>query len=145
MKLRNKEKDIIALLKKEQRANKHNYITEYKLKLIAQEAGLSYSEIYGVATFYSLFSLKPQGEYVIRVCDSGPCHLMGSTSIFMVLEKELKIKVGETTADGKFTIEEVSCLGICNEAPAMMINEKVYDNLTPPKIREILRELRKKN
>ena len=144
MKLRNREKDIIALLNKEQRANKHNYITEYKLKLIAQEAGLSYSEVYGVATFYSLFSLKPQGEYVIRVCDSGPCHLMGSKSIFKVLEKELKIKVGETTADGKFTIEEVSCLGICNEAPAMMINEKVYDNLTPQKIRKILRELRKK-
>jgi NADH-quinone oxidoreductase subunit E len=144
MKLRNKEKDIIALLNKEQRANKHNYITEYKLKLIAQEAGLSYSEVYGVATFYSLFSLKPRGEYVIRVCGSGPCHLMGSKSIFKVLEKELKIKVGETTTDGKFTIEEVSCLGICNEAPAMMINEKVYDNLTPQKIREILRELRKK-
>ncbi len=144
MKLRNKEKDVIALLNKAQRENKHNYITEDKLKLIAQETGLSYSEVYGVATFYSLFSLKPQGEYVIRVCNSGPCHLMGSKSIFDVLEKELKIKIGETTADGRFTLEEVSCLGICNEAPAMMINEKVYGSLTPQKIREILIGLKKK-
>jgi NADH-quinone oxidoreductase subunit E len=144
MKLRNKEKDVIALLRKSQSVRKHNYITEDELKFIAQEAGVSYSEVYGVATFYSLFSLKPRGEYVIRVCESGPCHLMGAKSIFKVLEKELKIKVGETTVDGKFTLEEVSCLGICNEAPAMMINEKVYGNLTPQKIREILRELRKK-
>jgi NADH-quinone oxidoreductase subunit E len=144
MKLRNKEKDVIALLRKSQSVSKHNYITEDELKFIAQEAGVSYSEVYGVATFYSLFSLKPRGEYVIRVCESGPCHLMGAKSIFKVLEKELKIKVGETTVDDKFTLEEVSCLGICNEAPAMMINEKVYDNLTPQKIREILRELRKK-
>jgi len=144
MKLRNKEKDVIALLNKAQRENKHNYITEDKLKLIAQETGLSYSEVYGVATFYSLFSLKPQGEYVIRVCNSGPCHLMGSKSIFDVLEKELKIKIGETTAYGRFTLEEVSCLGICNEAPAMMINEKVYGSLTPQKIREILIGLKKK-
>ncbi|MEA1964642.1 MAG: NADH-quinone oxidoreductase subunit NuoE [Candidatus Aerophobetes bacterium] len=141
MKLKNREKDVIALLSKAQRENKHNYITEEKLKIIAQEAGLSYSEVYGVATFYSLFSLKPRGEYVIRVCDSGPCHLMGSRSIFEVLEEELKIKVGETTPDGEFTLEETSCLGICDEAPAMMINEKVYSNLTPQKIKGILRKL----
>ena len=144
MKLRNKEKDVIALLNKAQRENKHNYITEEKLKLIAQEAGLSYSEVYGVATFYSLFSLKPRGEYIIRVCDSGPCHLMGSESIFEVLEEELKIKVGETTPDGKFTLEETSCLGACDEAPAMMIDGKVYGNLTLQEVREILEELKKK-
>ncbi|MCD6472467.1 NADH-quinone oxidoreductase subunit NuoE [Candidatus Aerophobetes bacterium] len=144
MKLRDKEKDVIALLSEAQRESKHNYITEEKLKLIAQEAGLSYSEVYGVATFYSLFSLKPRGEYIIRVCDSGPCHLMGSRSIFEVLEEELKIKVGETTPDGKFTLEETSCLGICDEAPAMMINEKVYGNLTPQEIKKILKRLREK-
>jgi len=144
MKLRDKEKDVIALLNKAQRENKYNYITEEKLKLVAREAGLSYSEVYGIATFYSLFSLKPRGEYVIRVCDSGPCHLMGSKSIFEVLEEQLKIKVGETTPDKKFTLEETSCLGICDEAPAMMINEEVYGNLTPKKIREILKELKEK-
>lgn len=144
MKLRNKEKDVIALLSKVQRENKHNYIPEDKLRLIAQEAGLSCSEVYGIATFYSLFSLKPRGEYVIWVCDSGPCHLMGSKSIFEVLEKELKVKIGQTTPDSKFTLEEVSCLGACDEAPAMMINDKVYGNLTPQKVREILEELKKK-
>jgi len=141
MKLRDKEKDIIALLSKAQRENKYNYITEEKLKLIAEKAGLSYSEVYGVATFYSLFSLKQRGEYVIRVCDSGPCHLMGSKSIFEVLGEELNIKVGKTTPDGKFTLEETSCLGICDEAPAMMVNEEVYGNLTPQKIKEILKRL----
>jgi len=144
MKLRNRKKDVIALLSKAQTENKHNYITEEKLKLIAREAGLSYSEVYGVATFYSLFSLKPRGEYVIRVCDSGPCHLMGSKSVFEVLEEELNIDLGETTSDGEFTLEETSCLGICDEAPAMMINDKVYGNLTPQKIKETLRKLKEK-
>jgi len=69
---------------------------------------------------------------------------MGSRSIFEVLEEELKIKVGETTPDGKFTLEETSCLGICDEAPAMMINEKVYGNLTPQEIKKILKRLREK-
>jgi len=100
------------------------------------------SYVEGVASFYSMFSLKPSGRYVIRLCDSPPCHLVGSKSLLEYLEKKLKIKVGETTPDRLFTLELTSCLGVCAVAPAMMINDEVYGNLTFEKIDKILEEKR---
>ncbi|HIE53550.1 MAG TPA: NADH-quinone oxidoreductase subunit NuoE [Armatimonadetes bacterium] len=130
--------DVLALLHQAQRESGFNYLSEDQLREIAARTGMTYSEVYGVATFYSLFSLQPRGRYVIRVCESGPCHLEGAASLLETLQQELNLGVGETTPDGKFTLETVSCLGFCDEAPVMMINEEVYGHLTKEKVREIL-------
>jgi NADH-quinone oxidoreductase subunit E len=98
------------------------------------------SEVYGTATFYTLFALKPQGKHVIRMCDSPPCHIEGSGAIRKAIEQGLGVNLGETTEDGLFTFQEVSCLGLCGVAPSMMINKDVYGNLTPEMIPNILKK-----
>jgi NADH-quinone oxidoreductase subunit E len=100
------------------------------------------SEVFGTATFYPLFALEPRGTYVIRMCDSPPCHIEGSGAIRKALEEHLGVTVGDTTDDGVFTFEEVSCLGLCGVAPSIMIGEDVYGNLTPELIPTILGKYR---
>ena len=122
---------------------KHGYISEEMMTFLAEELDVPRVEIYGVVSFYSMFSLKPQGKYVIRVCVSLSCYLEGSNDILNTLTGLLNIKPGEITTDGKFTIEEVSCLGFCDKAPAMMINDKNYGKLTSDKVKEIIRSYEK--
>lgn len=117
-----------------------NYLPEEALKELAEGLQIPFNEAYGVATFYTMFSIAPRGENIIRVCESPPCHLMGAESILEILQDELGIEVGETTTDGKFTLELTSCIGVCGVAPAIMINEEVYGNLTRDKIPEILKK-----
>ena len=88
------------------------------------------SDVYGTATFYTLFATKPKGRYVIRLCDSPPCHIEGSSDIKSAIAKAIGVRPGQTTEDGHFTFEIVSCFGLCGVAPAVMINEDVYGNLT---------------
>ena len=123
---------------------KCGYLSEETISFLAKELNLPPVEVYSVATFYSMFNLQKQGKYVIRVCVSLPCYLRGSGEIIETLKDELNIIAGQTTPDRNFTIEAVSCLGICDEAPAIMINEKVYGNLTPVKVKEIIQELKEK-
>lgn len=108
---------------------------------LAKELNLPPVKVYSVASFYSMFSIKEIGKFVIRVCVSLPCYLRGSREILQALTEELDISAGQTTADKKFTIEAVSCLGACDKAPAMMINETVYENLTPTKAKKIIKRL----
>ncbi|MBW6501423.1 MAG: NAD(P)H-dependent oxidoreductase subunit E, partial [Bacteroidales bacterium] len=96
----------------------------------------------GVAGYYSMFSLIPRGRYIIRVCNSPVCNMMGSAGLIEALGSLLGIGVGETTPDGLFTVEEAECLGICDVAPAMMVNLKVYGNLTRKSLESVLEELR---
>ncbi len=103
---------------------------------------MSYSQVYSVATFYSMFSVKPRGKHIIRVCVSPPCHISGENDIVKILEEELGIKEGETTPDGVFTLECTSCLGVCDIAPAMMIDDEIYGNLNRERIKAILSEIR---
>jgi NADH:ubiquinone oxidoreductase subunit E len=91
-----------------------------------------------------MFSFQPRGKYIIRICASPPCHIMGADTIFQVLSKLLKINKGETTSDGLFTLEETSCLGVCAVAPALMINDTVYGYLTGEKKTEIISQIREK-
>jgi len=133
---------IIEILHELQNRNPYNYLTPEDIKACAEYLGLPVSYVEGVASFYSMFSLKPRGRYVIRLCDSPPCHLVGSESLLEYLEKKLNIKVGETSEDKLFTFELTSCLGVCAVAPAMMINVEVYGNLTFEKIDKILEEKR---
>ncbi|MCK4905112.1 NADH-quinone oxidoreductase subunit NuoE [bacterium] len=119
------------------------YLSEDIILFLAQALGLPKVEVYSIATFYSMFTLQKQGKFVIRICVSLPCYLKGSREILETIRKELNIEAYQTTADKKFTIEPVSCLGLCDIAPAMMINKKVYGNLTPQKVKDIIREYKK--
>ena len=107
-------------------------------KYIAQALHVTLSEVYGVATFYSQFSLQPKGEYLISVCLGTACYVKGSQKVLDKLSEELKIEVGRTTKDGKFTLNATRCLGACGLAPVMMIGDEVYGRLTPDQVPEIL-------
>lgn len=119
-----------------------NHLPEEAVRQLAEGLRVPVNQAFGVATFYTMFSVRPRGENIIRICDSPPCHLVGAQSIIDIVEDELGIRVGETTSDGRFTLELTSCLGVCAVAPAMMINGEVYGNLTRDKIPEILTKYR---
>ena len=135
--------NLLSILHDLQDANQRHYLTEQDLQAAAAYLRLPFSFVEGVATFYTMFSLTPRGKYIIRICESPPCHLMGSTTIAQELMNLLGIQFGETTGDELFTLEMSSCLGVCGVAPAMMINDEVYGNLTPHRIHEILEEKRR--
>ncbi len=107
-------------------------------EIIADGLGTTLSEVYGVATFYSQFSLEPRGEFVVGVCLGTACYVKGSNKILEKIVEELKMPVGKTSSDGKFTLQATRCLGACGLAPVMMINEEVYGRLTPDDIPGIL-------
>ncbi|MCD6151045.1 MAG: NADH-quinone oxidoreductase subunit NuoE [Deltaproteobacteria bacterium] len=120
-----------------------NYIPEEAITYLSETLSIPLVDIYGVITFYGMLTTEKQGKYVIRACKSLSCHINKSNEIISTFEKELNIKCGETTPDGKFTLESVACLGLCDKAPAMMINEKIYENLTVEKVKEVINELRR--
>ena len=107
-------------------------------KYISKKLDIPVSDIYGVATFYSQFTLKPKGKYKIGVCMGTACYVKGSQTILDELVKELDMKVGDTTDDGLFTLEATRCLGACGLAPIIMINDDVYGRLKPEDIKEIV-------
>jgi NADH-quinone oxidoreductase subunit E len=102
-------------------------------------------EVYEVATFYTMFNLKPVGKYVLEVCRTGPCCLLGAEEIISHIEKKLNIKDGQTTADGMFTLKTVECLASCGTAPMMQVGEKYHENLNNGKVDELLETFRKTN
>lgn len=114
------------------------YLSEYSMVEIAREIDIPASEVYGTASFYSFLETKPAGKYIIRVCKTITCAMKGKSQVIFAIQDMLKIKLGETTPDKKFTLLETNCLGWCHKAPAMLINNDVYTDLTPEKVREIL-------
>ena len=132
-----REKNLLVLLKKAQR--KYNCVPEEFIAELAQSLNIPISEVYGVATFYSFLSTRPQGRNIIRVCQSLPCYLENSVMIIKSVADELGIKPGETTSDGRFSFELTNCIGACDKAPAMLINDDVHGELTPGKISTILK------
>lgn len=116
----------------------YGYLPESCLKDLSKKLSIPLVRIYGVASFYFLFDVKKRGKNIIRVCNSPPCHINGSLNILEFLKKKLKVNVGQTTKNNKFTLELTSCIGCCDKAPAMMINDKVHYNLTEDKIKKIL-------
>jgi NADH-quinone oxidoreductase E subunit len=111
-------------------------------EIIADGLGTTLSEVYGVATFYSQFSLEPRGEYVIGVCLGTACYVKGAQKILDKLAEELHIPPEKTTPDGKFTLQATRCLGACGLAPVLMVNDDVYGRLTPEEIPDILAKYR---
>jgi NADH-quinone oxidoreductase E subunit len=137
-----KEENILDILHDIQDSDPQHYLNKEVIKKVSKHLNISLSQIYGVITFYTMFSVKPRGKFIIRICQSAPCHLMGSKSLIEHLEQLLRVDVGETTEDGVFTLETTSCLGVCGVAPAMMINDDVYGNLTPERVNNIIEKMR---
>ncbi|HBB05252.1 MAG TPA: NADH-quinone oxidoreductase subunit NuoE [Firmicutes bacterium] len=121
---------------------KFGYIPLDVQEIVADKLGIPFSEVYGVVTFYNFFSLTPKGKYVIGVCLGTACYVKNAQTVLDKLEQVLKIKPGETTADGLFTIEALRCIGACALAPAMSINGKVYGQVKPDQIESILKTYR---
>lgn len=129
-----------VLQKLEEIQDKYGYVSSKTMLELSKSMNIAVSDIYGIATFYSFLSVKPQGANIIRVCKSLPCYLKNYELIIGTIQKELGISPGETTGDGKFSLQLTNCIGACDQSPAMMINNDLHVNLTPDKISDILKE-----
>jgi NADH-quinone oxidoreductase subunit E len=134
---------LLGVLLEYQKTKNRNYLTNEDLKDVAKKMNLPESRVYSVATFYSLLSVKPRGKYVIQLCRDVPCYVNGAFDIREELETALQISVGETTKDGLFSLEFASCLGCCEMAPVMRIDQKIYGHLNRKKLAEIIAEYRR--
>ncbi len=135
-----KKGNMIPLLQGTQ--NLYGFIPEAAFNLISEHTGLSISEMYGVATFYAQFRLKPAGKIVIKVCHGTACHVQNANTITDAVEEALHIKDGETTNDGLFTLESVACLGCCSLAPVMMIGDESYGKLTGKSAVKVINDIK---
>jgi NADH:ubiquinone oxidoreductase subunit E len=118
------------------------YISRERIAEIHRKTGIPLSHIYGVATFYAQFRLRPVGRNIIKVCHGTACHVAGANGISRSLEDLLKVGNGETTPDRLFTLETVSCLGCCSLAPVIMVNKDTHGNLQPTGLRKVLKPYR---
>ena len=132
------EKDrLLGMIKGEQ--EKSGYVSQAAMAGMAQSLGVSVGDIYGVTTFYSFLSTQPLGRHVIRICKSVPCFLKGGETVAAAIKEALGIGPGQTTEDGRFTFELTNCIGACDQAPAMLVDDALYGDLTSEKIGEILK------
>lgn len=120
------------------------WLSSETMDYVAELLKLEPIEVYEVATFYSMYNLKPVGRYIFEVCQTGPCMVRGCDEIIEHIKKRLGIKVGETTADGLFTLKTAECLGACGYAPMMQLGKYFRENLTPEKVDQIIEECRQK-
>jgi NADH:ubiquinone oxidoreductase subunit E len=119
---------------------KHNYLTDEAMVEVARELDISAAEVYGTASFYTFLDTQVRGKYVIRICKTITCSMKGKIDVINTLEDILKIKVGETTPDKQFSLLETNCIGWCHKAPAILINDMPYTELTPEKVTEIIKD-----
>lgn len=123
-------------------AQNSGYLSEEAMSAVAEYLGLEPIEVFEVATFYTMFNLKPVGKYVLEVCQTGPCMLRGSDKIIDYIKQKLNIEIGQTTTDGLFSLKVVECLGACGYAPMMQIGKRYAEFLTEEKIDQIIEDLR---
>ena len=134
---------LIPVLQETQDA--YGYLPSAALEEIAGFTGLPLAQIYGVATFYAQFRLRPVGKHMVRVCCGTACHVAGAERITDAMSQTLDVAPGETTADDLFTLETVACLGCCSLAPVMMIDEETFGRLDDKAVRKIVKEFRKES
>ncbi len=137
-----KERSLIDKLHEVQNGSKENYISKSEALKVSKRSKTPLAEIYGVLTFYTLFSEKPRGKHIIRVCRSLSCHMADANKIIGKLKETLGINVGETTFDKEFTLEESSCLGMCSVSPALMIDDIPFGNVEIDEIPEIIKKVK---
>jgi NADH:ubiquinone oxidoreductase subunit E len=131
-------KDLLQLLKQSQQGK--TGLSTADLEELSTDLNIPKNEIFGVASFYSFLSIKPQGKYIIRICKGLPCHLKDSEMILNYLQKELDFSPGEVSKDGRFSLELTNCIGACDLSPALLINDEMYGHLTPEKISKLIKE-----
>ena len=131
---------LIIALQQVQQA--FGYLPQDAVSELARLLRVPSSEIYGVATFYSQFRLRPLGRNTVSVCEGTACHVRGASSILDAVERELGITGGETTPDLEYSLERVACIGACAISPALVVNDKVYGEMTPQKVKDLFTRLR---
>ncbi len=134
-------KGMISILENIQ--EEFGYLPEEALRTLADETGHSLIDIYGIATFYKSFSLCPRGKYFITVCMGTACHVRGSKQILEKIERDLDVKVGQTTPDNLFTLEAVNCLGACALGPIIVVNGEYHGNMTVIRTEKLFNKLKK--
>jgi NADH-quinone oxidoreductase E subunit len=140
-KYRTRKWSLIPLLQEVQEV--YGFIPPESIEPIAESLHMMPAQVQGVVTFYSGFSLKPKGRYVLKVCRGTACHVKGSRSILRYVKKELDLEEGETSEDYQFTLETVACLGACFLAPTMMVNRDYFGKLNPTKVSSVLEQYSK--
>lgn len=121
---------------------KYKRVSDFAQQEIARLLNIHPVEVHGVVSFFSFLNSKPKGKYIIRICRTISCDMKNKDAVINAIEKELNIKIGETTKDKKFTLEYANCLGLCDESPAMAVNDRVYTKVTPETAVEIINELK---
>jgi len=123
--------------------DRYSHLPQEALKKVASRLEMSLNDIYGVATFYKSFSLIPKGKHSITLCLGTACHVRGGPKILKEMTRQLNVKPGQTTADKKFSLQAVNCLGVCAIGPVMFVDGKFYGEMTPVKARRIIEKLSK--
>ncbi|OGJ90208.1 MAG: hypothetical protein A2487_07455 [Candidatus Raymondbacteria bacterium RifOxyC12_full_50_8] len=132
---------VIAVLHKAQQL--FGYLPREAMDYIAHAMNIPTAHIWGVATFYHFFNLKPVGKHPVSVCMGTACYVKGAKLVLDAIKEELRITIGETTEDGIFTLQETRCIGACGLAPVMMVGDKIYGDITPKKAVKVLAQIRK--
>jgi NADH-quinone oxidoreductase subunit E/NADP-reducing hydrogenase subunit HndA len=136
----NKESELINVLHKVQ--SKLGYLPAEVQEVVAKELHSSVARVYGVVTFYSFFTMIPQGEFPISICMGTACYVRGAEQVLAEFKRQLKVEVGESTNDGKFSINCLRCVGACGLAPVVTVGEKVFGRVAPSQVKEIIAEYR---
>lgn len=131
-----KREEIIPILSDVNRSL--GYIPPEAFEELSREMRVPKAQLFSVATFYQMLSTKPVGTHVIRFCESAPCHVVGGREVWHALQDHLQLKENETSKDGKWTLQTVSCLGICGVGPVMLVDDDIYGNLKPEQIPDVL-------
>jgi NADH:ubiquinone oxidoreductase subunit E len=118
---------------------RHGYISDFAQQEIARVLDIHPVEVFSVITFYSFLSCEPKGRYIVRLCRTISCDLAGKDAVVRAIERELGISFGETSRDRKFSLEYINCMGMCDQGPAMLVNDEVYTHLTPQRAVDILK------
>jgi NADH:ubiquinone oxidoreductase subunit E len=121
----------------------YSSVSDFAMQVVADEIGIHPAEVYGVVSFYAFLHHEPRGRFQVRLCQTISCDLAGKSRVARQLENELGIRFGETTADGRFSLEWASCLGMCDQGPALLVNERVYTKVTPDQVHAVLEDCRK--
>ena len=133
------KESLLSILLDIQSASGENFVAEEWARLVSAEIGIPLSMVFDILSYYSMFSTKPRGRYVIEICKSTPCYVNKADDIVHIFEKELGIKLGETTPDKLFTLMHTACVGACDIGPVAKIGDKVYGNLTHEIIADIIK------
>jgi NADH-quinone oxidoreductase subunit E/NADP-reducing hydrogenase subunit HndA len=136
----NRESELINVLHKVQ--SKLGYLPAEVQEVVAKELKMSVAKVYGVVTFYSFFTMIPKGEFPISICMGTACYVRGAEQVLSEFKRQLKVEVGESTTDGKFSLNCLRCVGACGLAPVVQVGEKVYGRVAPTQVKDIIAEYR---